>query len=50
MQRVLGMYIENTTALYFGNDGKVFLVKKITKIAPLRKKGGKLSRNGMEIL
>ncbi|XP_009471922.1 PREDICTED: uncharacterized protein C7orf73 homolog [Nipponia nippon] len=29
------MYIENTTLLYFGNDSKVFLVRKLGKIASL---------------
>ncbi|XP_009331195.1 PREDICTED: uncharacterized protein C7orf73 homolog isoform X1 [Pygoscelis adeliae] len=29
------MCIENTTVLYFGNDGKVFLLRKLGKIVPL---------------
>lgn len=50
IQVVLEMCIENPVVLCFGNDGKVFLVRRMGKIAHLRKKGEKFSRGGIEDL
>lgn len=50
IQVVLEMCIENPTVLCFGNDGKVFLVRRMGKIAPIWKKGEKFSRSEIEDL